>query len=471
MKPRAERTRASLVARVQPAVQAAVGAESAAPVVVAVSGGIDSMVLLAAIAESQIPAIAVHVHHALRGSEADADADLVASECSRRGIPFEIVRLEPGWEQEIGRRSLQDAARERRYAALEAVARATGASCIVTGHNRDDQAETVLMHLSRGTGPDGLAGMRRVRALPGGTRLVRPLLDTGRAEIEAFARERGVAWREDASNRLGDYRRNAIRHTVMPALEGVAGPGVAARIARAADLVRGALDSERDPLERTLLALLTSPTRPDGLGLALGPWLELGPVWRGRIALAALETAFPGSTRDRRAALRIESLAHSQVGRKWSVPGGAVWRERNALVFARGIAVPDPIGVSPDEPVEWLGERIVIRSGRADALGGSPAPRRTFLIDADSATGPWILRAWTAGDRIAPVGHPGRARVKVLLTDAGVPARLRAGEPVLEAGGRIVALPGHAVDRAFAVRTGTCRVFEIVREPGSPTGD
>lgn len=471
MKPQADRTRGSLAARVQAAVQATVSAGSAAPVVVAVSGGVDSMVLLTAIADSEIPAIAVHVHHALRGGEADADADLVVSECIRRGIPFEIVRLEPGWDSEIGRRSLQEAARERRYAALEAVARALGASCIVTGHNRDDQAETVLLQLSRGTGPDGLAGMRRVRALPGGTLLVRPLLETGRAEIENFARGRDIPWREDASNSVGDYRRNAVRHKVMPALEDVAGPGVATRIARAADLVRGALDGERDPLERTLLALLTSPARPDGLSLALAPWLGLGPTWRGRIALAALETAFPGSTRDRRAALRIESLAHSQVGRKWTVPGGAVWRERNALVFASGIAVPEPIGVSPDEPVEWLGEHVLVRSGRVDAVVGRPASGRAFLVDAERATGPLILRAWTAGDRIAPVGSPGRARVKVLLTDAEVPARLRACEPVLEADGRVVALPGHAVDRAFAVTADTRRVFEIVREPRSPTGD
>ncbi len=191
-------------------------------VVVAVSGGPDSMALLDLLVrvrnEWRLTLHVAHLHHGLRGALADADETFVRNVCRRLKLECVVERVSVSTVAEERDLSEETAARQARYEFLEVTARRAKAGAIAVGHTRDDQAETVLMRLLRGAGTEGLCGIRPVRLL-GGLRLVRPLLGVWRREIERYLRLRRRSWREDASNRDEKYLRNRIRHALLPALE------------------------------------------------------------------------------------------------------------------------------------------------------------------------------------------------------------------------------------------------------------
>ena len=184
-------------------------------IVVAVSGGIDSMVLLDLLASLRVrrklELVVAHVDHQRRRSSAE-DARFVESRCKDYGIPFEMMRLEPA-----GSGNFHDRARKARYSFFLDVARRHGANKVALAHQADDQAETILMRIVRGAGLSGYAGMPR-RSEADGIELVRPLLDVSRAEIAAYQAERELPYRDDESNAEDHYTRNRFRHHAMPAI-------------------------------------------------------------------------------------------------------------------------------------------------------------------------------------------------------------------------------------------------------------
>jgi tRNA(Ile)-lysidine synthase len=192
-------------------------------VLVAVSAGIDSVALLQALhelaEEYQLNLLIGHVNHGLRGAESEADQAAVEGLGVQLGLAVEVARVDPqalrAGRSSRDRPTLQEAARALRYQALRAMAQRRGAAHIATAHSADDQAETVLLRLLRGTGPDGLGGIPE--RSPDG-RIVRPLLGVSRAQIERFARQRRLSWREDASNAQPEYARNRLRRRWLPGL-------------------------------------------------------------------------------------------------------------------------------------------------------------------------------------------------------------------------------------------------------------
>ena len=186
-------------------------------IVLAVSGGIDSMAMLnlfaAAAKAMRFRLVAAHVNHGLRGSESDADEKLVCDECARLGVRFESERLRP---RNRGA-NLQSSARELRYRYIGEVAALCDARIIATAHQKDDQAETILLHLIRGSGLKGLSGMEP-RTARGPLVLIRPMLFASRGDIASWVEKHGVPFREDASNAKDVYTRNRIRHLLIPML-------------------------------------------------------------------------------------------------------------------------------------------------------------------------------------------------------------------------------------------------------------
>lgn len=213
-------------------------------VLVAVSGGLDSIALLHGLvrwrARAELRLTAAHVHHGLRGAAADADEAFVLAQAAELSIPVVQARVEPGVLRDApgpkrSRPTLQEAARQLRWEALEALRMRVDADCIATAHHLDDQAETVLMRLFRGTSPEGLGGMAPVS---GDGRRVRPLLDVSRAEIESWARQEGLRWREDASNESDAYTRNRLRRHWIPGLSADFNPQLLRAVARLAEAQR-----------------------------------------------------------------------------------------------------------------------------------------------------------------------------------------------------------------------------------------
>jgi len=295
-------------------------------VVAAVSGGLDSSVLadaLATLAGKRGFSLAIaHVHHGLRGAEADADQAAVAALAHSLGAPFAAERIAPETLREgtssRDRPTLQEAARTLRYAALERLARHWGADRIATAHHADDQAETVLLRLFRGSGPDGLGGIPE-RSADG--RIVRPLLRLARAELEAYARARTLAWREDRSNASLAYARNRLRHRWLPSLAGDFNPRLLTAIADLAEAQRRDSEWIRACVEREASARLAS--EGSWLRIDAKDWGELPEALARRVAREALVRA--GSARHVQR-VHLERIArflrHPSPGRHIELPGG-----------------------------------------------------------------------------------------------------------------------------------------------------
>ncbi len=227
-------------------------------VYVALSGGADSTALLIALIDANrakeglgVVLSAVHVHHGLRGADADADESFVRDLCARLQVPLMVERVDVATRQSEEREGLEEAARELRYGVFWRLLVERRADVVATAHTLDDQAETVMMKLIRGAWTEGIGGIAPVVERPmivvGSenrdkrpdlrARVVRPMLGVRRAEVEAFLRERGQTWREDATNKDLSLTRNRVRHELMPVLR-TFNPGIDATLARLSEIAR-----------------------------------------------------------------------------------------------------------------------------------------------------------------------------------------------------------------------------------------
>jgi tRNA(Ile)-lysidine synthase len=307
------------------------------------SGGIDSTVLVhgvhALAGELRVGLALGHVHHGLRGAEADADEAFVRSLGAAMGAPVLVRRVAPRGLRKGGpsrsRPTLQEAARRLRYAALTEMAAAAGAERIATAHTLDDQAETVLLRLLRGSGPAGLGGIPE--RSPDG-RIVRPLLAVSRAEIERFAGARGLLWREDASNRDPAYARGRLRRDWLRGLGEAFNPQWLRAIGDLAEAQR----RESEWIEPLVTQEAEARLARDGEGwtLVCTGWDALPSALARRLARRVLHEA--GAGRDvTRAHLErmLALLARGRTGAKLELPGGLLLeRERGRVRLRPGRA-------------------------------------------------------------------------------------------------------------------------------------
>ncbi len=295
-------------------------------VLVAVSGGIDSVALLHALHELAdeyaLNLLIGHVNHGLRGAESDADQAAVERLGAQLGLPVEVARVDPRAAREErssrDRPTLQEAARELRYGALEQMAERLGAERIATAHSADDQAETVLLRLLRGTGPDGLGGIPE--RSPDGC-IVRPLLAVTRAEIEQFARERRLTWCEDASNQRLDYARNRLRLSWLPGLARDFNPQLLRAIGNLAEAQRR--DSEWIEARVEQEAASRFAVQESCLVIDAKDWAELPEALSRRLARAALQRCGAGRLATRVHLERMGAfLCSARPGTAIELPGG-----------------------------------------------------------------------------------------------------------------------------------------------------
>jgi tRNA(Ile)-lysidine synthase len=412
-----------------------------AHVLVAVSGGCDSVSLLHLLrfaAEDAGPRVtAAHFDHAMRpGSE--RDAAWVRGLCAAWGVPLAQGRAEaaPRTEEE---------ARDARYAFLRRAQAEAEATHLATAHHADDQAETVLFRVLRGTGLPGLAGIPPT----GDGGLVRPLLPFWRAEILRYARSAGLAWREDPTNALADPARNRIRLRLLPDIERHLAPGARRSLARVAELAR----EEVEAWDAVLAPVLADVLREDEGALVLVR--ERLAVYDWRVAARVLRAALRrvGARPDRVGTrLALQFISHAPSGRSCTLPGGVRITTEFGLARlerATGEAPPAP----PDEPL------VIERADAGEArfrIGGAEWTARwcaegeggvddgrTMRMAIDRVRFPLTLRARAPGDRVRT--RAGTRPLKKLLGEARVPLRKRGTLPVLaDAAGAVLWVPGVA---------------------------
>ena len=439
-------------------------------VVVAVSGGADSVALLQMLfawrGHLDLALAVVHVEHGLRDEESLDDARFVEQLAGRLGLPFFLKRinLKPLLRKRTGE-SVQAVARERRYQQFEAVVREWGGTKVAVGHTQDDQAETVLMSMLRGTGLAGLSGMPARRE----PCIIRPLLQVSRSEILQYLEEKGCGFRVDSSNESPKYVRNRLRRDVLPLLK-TFNPGVVSVLSRQADILReehqyldevakAALESvevdrtkERVVWSRSRLLTFPVPIQRRMILLTLGTLCDKP----SPLAFEAVDTL-------------LQHVGHGTSGSSGRFAGLDVVREYDRVTFVkagpqRGLQGEWSCVWSFPGSIRWpvTGQTI---EGRIKATKTIPSRRNDAVayLDADRFSHELVVRAWKPGDYFFPYGMGGRRKkLQDFFSDEKVHRTERSKVPLVVAPEGILWVGGYRSDHRFRV-TGETRHVAVVR--------
>ena len=414
-------------------------------IVAAVSGGPDSMALMLLLDRLREPMDfelhVAHGDHGLRGEEAREDARFVEDAARDMGLPVTLGRVDVNALRADRRMSLEEAAREARYAFLVETASTIGASAIAVGHTADDQAETVLMHLIRGSGASGLAGMPAIshlQAACGGERvaLARPLLDFTKVETRAYCALRGVTPREDSSNSSLEITRNRVRLELVPALEQY-NPRIREALLRMSASAAHDLDfleqAAGDALRRLEVAA------EHGIAVSRAGFGALHPaVQRHLLRLAYRELAGAVKELTHRHVEDMVRLSSGRTGAGLELPGGirfGVGYDTLRLTSA-GAALPAAPTIEGQHELSIPGEtRVGEWCVRAELLPPvrdlTAVGSHQAVLDADHAGRRLCVRSRRPGDRIAPLGMTGSRKVQDVMVDEKIPAANRDGVPLV----------------------------------------
>jgi tRNA(Ile)-lysidine synthase len=456
---------------------------------VALSGGADSVALLRALAarreELGLVLHAAHLHHGLRGAEADGDLEFCRALAAKLSVPFHEARVDTAAEAQADAKTgkpaetIEEAARRLRYSWFHQLMSKELLHAVATAHTLDDQAETVLAKFLRGAWTEGLAGISpKLEGPEGAGRIVRPLLGVTHAEIEAYLRELGQDWREDSTNRHLTFTRNRIRHELLPLLEGW-NPRLRQHLAQMAELAHDEEAWWKAELAR-LAAQLILPGRPArgggraagegagaGLAIEVSRLAALAPAVQRRLMRHAAQQF--GAALDFAATEAVRSLAlGGRAGQRLALPQG-LCAERTARELRLSVALEPAAkgtGASGQEPqysvaipgtidAPEFGVRLRIALVNHEAPGngqetpenGHEAPENGPEVLENGLVGGGlpqtaILRNWKPGDRVRLRYSSGLRKVKEVLERKHVTGTERALWPVLEAGGRVVWMKG-----------------------------
>lgn len=419
-------------------------------IVLAVSGGADSMAMLYGMMLQRVyPLVVVHIHHGIRGEEADRDAEMVASWCASNEVDCRVYRIcipeiaardKIGWE-ECGRRE--------RYRLLEQTANEVGAAWIATAHTLSDQVETVLLNMTRGTGPAGLCGIPSVRG-----RIIRPMLECTREDVKAFCRANRIPYIEDSSNQDNTYSRNRVRNQAIPPLKSL-NPQLEKAVLRMTRLVR----EEHEFVVQTAAQLCEAVKRSDGWdAMAL---YNAPPAVRDQ-ALVQI-CASHGIVRDL-SEKHISLLAHIlRYGGEATLPG-AIWAicEHGVLMFSpdetRGVSAPMRL-VVPSDAFEWDQRRFQFSLVSNENHENEQKIYKISLsdtldYDTISKSGHLYLRSRREGDSFHQAGRGLKKAIKKLFNEAKIPVRQRDHVAILESDGRIAWVEGFGAAEWAKARPG-----------------
>lgn len=413
---------------------------------VTVSGGVDSMVLLHSLLNLKYRCIVAHCNFGLRGAESDGDEQLVTSFCASHQIPLQTIRFETQTYAKQHKLSIQMAARELRYDWFRKTAHETGCTRIAVAHNANDVAETFFLNLTRGAGLRGLGGIAVTN-----DKIVRPLLFATRTEILAYAREFNIVFREDSSNSSDKYHRNRIRHRVIPELETINPAFIknvgltTTRLTELSDWLDGQLQNLREQVIEK---------RTDGMLAISIPQLKASQMSHTLLFEILSDFGFSSATiRD------IDQTLDAESGKQFYSPEYRVVKDRDELIIS-------PIA---DEPVTrfYLNESdsqidspIKMNLSIVDAsqftLIKNP---RIACLDADKLSFPLLARRWKQGDYFVPLGMTQLKKVSDFFIDAKVSLVDKESAWIIDSGGTIAWIAGYRIDDRFKVTPETRRVL------------
>ena len=460
-------------------------------VIVGVSGGADSLCLLHALQalapENEWRLHVAHLNHQLRGAAAQADADFVRDIARQWNLPGTIESRDVAAVAHHHKLSLEEAARQVRYGFLSEIAQTHHSDVIAVAHNADDQTESVLMHLLRGSGLAGLRGMLpkmlleeyRIQKAESETQspktkihLVRPLLEISRSAIEDYCQQHNLHPRLDATNADTTYFRNRLRHELLPTLE-TYNPNIRSILRRTADVIAAEYEILQahinyawdmtvvvESVTAVTFNLLLWREQPIGVQRALlrRAIQQLRPPLRdidfGHIeaAIEILQRAQTGDqvTLPHNVLLEVSYDTFTISPREeWAPPD---WPQLPEGLTSLAINVP---GVTPLPESAWRLEAEIL-AGEVEPTGGV-----TALLAADSLPGPLVIRPRTSRDRFHPQGMPSPVRLKDWMINAKVPRAIRDRLPLITSADQIVWVPGFRVGQPFLVTRQTQHFIKL----------
>ena len=435
-------------------------------VLIAVSGGVDSVVLLDLLTrlapDYNLKLVVAHLDHRLRGDESRADARFVRQLALQHGLQLVSDSRDVRALAQQKRMGIEEAARAVRLRFLRETATRVGATKIALGHNANDLAETMLFNLIRGAGVAGLVGIRPVN-LP----LIRPLIDVTRAEIVSYAREHDLAWREDRSNADTAFTRNRIRHRIIPIMEDL-NPRLIAALSRTARIAREEHDAFLELLDAPWREALIEHTRGTlRLKRDYLAHVSVG-VRRGllRRGLEQVNGDLQGITKqhiDSLCHLVISSRAHGEI----HLPHLRARVQGGDLLFTSRLARPSalptrdvPLGES-EFPSFGIALNLELVPWEKDLISLKGAGEDVEIADADKVSFPLTLRTRRPGDRFSPLGLSGTKKLKDFLIDSHVPLSERDTTALLCDEKRIILVVGQRLSNAVRVDAETRRVLVI----------
>jgi tRNA(Ile)-lysidine synthase len=440
---------------------------------VAVSGGADSVCLLHVLKNLQeelnLSIHAAHLDHGLRGAEADADAAYISRLASRLGGPAIIEKRDVMAYKQAHRLSTEEAAREVRYRFLAETAAATGSNIVAVGHTRDDQVETVLMHLVRGSGTRGLVGLKPLNNWqpPGGQAItvLRPMLDVSRKETEAYCRRHRLAARTDASNLSLSPLRNRIRLELLPLLREY-NPRVAEAVLRTAAIAADDLtfiDGETERLWKKMADKQQNTVVLDRDGFG-----RLPPAVKRSLLRLSIERLI-GGLKDIEAR-HIEAVMEAldkPAGKRLNLPGGLIF----AIEYDRYLLGTEPAALSPfpvlegEYPLNIPGETR-LPGWLVSAAFVEPPPeadesKLVTYIDLEKTGRLLLMRPRRRGDRFMPAGLGHEKKLGVFMIDARIPQAWRDRVPLVCSPQGIVWLAGYRLDERARVTPDTKKMLRL----------
>ena len=423
-------------------------------ILLTVSGGLDSVVMAELFRTAGFQYGIAHVNFQLRGAESDEDEAFVRALAEQHGVRFHTTCLPAKPQAEEQGISTQMAARHLRYAWFEQLAEAFGYARIATAHHQDDVLETILINLVRGT---GLTGLRGIPIRQG--RIIRPLWFADRETIGDYAHQKHLVWREDSSNSSDKYRRNRLRHQVIPILKEM-NPSLLQTLQTSVARLQSADELIDEEMRRSWEEM--AENRPEGVFLSIHQLLNQQ-QWAFRLS----EWLKPYGFQYVQMGPLAEAVRGDGFGQKFQSATHQVLRDRDYLVLSALQSIANQeirLDEIPSGDVAIF-DHFYLRFEIIETLDGFQIPPNPDMacLDADRVHGPLTIRRWQTGDRFQPLGMKGKQSVGNFLTNQKVSLTDRRSVWVLVAGDAIAWVIGYRPDDRFRVTDQTRKILKIER--------
>ncbi|MDJ1466639.1 tRNA lysidine(34) synthetase TilS [Cytophagaceae bacterium DM2B3-1] len=420
-------------------------------VLLAVSGGMDSVVMLHLFYKAKLNFAVAHCNFGLRGEESDADEQFVKKLAKKYKVPFYSEQFDTEAFALQEKVSIQMAARVLRYEWFEGICKDNGFSVIATAHHLNDTLETVLFNLTKGT---GIAGLHGIQSKNG--RIARPLLFANREEIYEYVVENQLAWREDSSNQSSHYHRNLIRNEVIPLLKTI-NPNLEHTIEHTVDRVLAVEKVFLAEVEKTRAVVM----RQEG-GVTYINFEKLQAEIEPVIKLHELLKPFHFTYTQ---VNDIWQTLGAESGKQFDSPSYRLIKDRTELVItAKGLQSYIPATIDADS-TQFQNEVISLSIQKVSASGFKiPSSPKIAALDLATLKFPLKIRLWKQGDKFCPLGMKQKKKVSDFLIDEKVPVNIKERTYVLLSGEDIVWIVGMRIDDRFKLTKETTEVYQISLE-------